>query len=346
VQGQIFKINKNILPSQYSNSNIGFIITGLSHSLQNNDWVTTVKTQVCLLDNESIKQELVDLDKLRNELGKLIERRESNVILWSVLADYMTKISLDVYGYTKAYVSTSKLSTLTWKDTTDALANAGAKYFNESGKDHYFFAYYTYGRRGGDTYPLALVNSTTFGDIFEPDIAKFYTNVWRPAAISKATNDGNTDLVAKLNNLKTLDDVRAFAEITVNGQNKIVSVPVITSNLDKFLSFPLKLNSSPDDWLKDSFVFRSPDYVDFTKSNTTPTGGVQYTFNSNALLQNGLFISTSDPQTFYYRFPPSNNNLFKIWYSYIVDSGFFSNIDAQFLPSKTELNAGKVFSIY
>ena len=352
VQGQIFKINKNILPSQYSSSNIGFIITGLSHSLQNNDWVTTVKTQVCLLDNESIKQELVDLDKLRNELGKLIERRESNVILWSVLADYMTKISLDVYGYTKAYVSTSKLSTLTWKDTTDALADAGAKFFNESDKDHYFFAYNTYGRysninrRNEDTYESAKINSTTFGDIFEPDIAKYYTDVWRPAAISKATNDGNTDLVTKLNNLKTLDDVRAFAEITVNGQNKIVSVPVITSNLDKFLSFPLKLNSSPNDWLKDSFVFRSPDYVDFTKSNTTPTGGVQYTFNNNALVQDGLFVSTTDPQTFYYRFPKNNSDLFKIYYNYIVDSGFFSSIDAQFLPSKTELNAGKVFSIY
>jgi hypothetical protein len=358
VQGQIFKINKNILPSQYSNSNIGFIITGLSHSLQNNDWVTTVKTQVCLLDNESIKQELVDLDKLRNELGKLIERRESNVILWSVLADYMTKISLDVYGYTKAYVSTSKLSTLTWKDTTDALADAGAKYFNESDKDHYFFAYNTYGRysninrRYEDTYENAKINSIEFGDIFEPDIEKFYVNEWRQKAIDKATNDGNTDLVTKLNNLKTLDDVRAFAEITVSGQNRIQSVPLLTAPLlNKFLSFPLKLNSSPNDYLKDSFVFRSPDYVEFTKNNTTPTpstGGVitQYTFNNNALVQDGLFVSTTDPQTFYYRFPKNNSDLFKIYYNYIVDSGFFNSIDAQFLPSKTELNAGKVFSIY
>ena len=93
-------------------------------------------------------------------------------------------------------------------------------------------------------------------------------------------------------------------------------------------------------------MFRSPDYVDFTKSNTTPTGGVQYTFNNNALVQDGLFVSTTDPQTFYYRFPKNNSDLFKIYYNYIVDSGFFSSIDAQFLPSKTELNAGKVFSIY
>jgi hypothetical protein len=289
-----------------------------------------------------------------------------------VLADYMVKISLDVYGYTLAYINktsladitgdetlfgleiskkTPKQSELTWRDTTDALADAGAKYFNESDKDHYFFAYNTYGRysninrRYEDTYESAKINSTTFGDIFEPDVAKFYTNVWRPAAIAKATNDGNTDLVTKLNNFKTLDDVRALAEITVNGQNRTVSVPITIPNLDKFLSFPLKLNSSPNDWLKDSFVFRSPDYVEFTKSNTTPTGGVQYTFNNNALVQDGLFISTSDPQTFYYRFPKNNSDLFKIYYNYIVDSGFF-NLEAQFLPSKTELNAGKVFSIY
>jgi hypothetical protein len=82
VQGQIFKINKNILPSQYSSSNIGFIITGLSHSLQNNDWTTVVKTQVCLLDNENIKQGLVDLNKLNEALGKFIERRKINLALY------------------------------------------------------------------------------------------------------------------------------------------------------------------------------------------------------------------------------------------------------------------------
>lgn len=374
VQGQIFKINKNILPSQYSNSNIGFIITGLSHSLQNNDWVTTVKTQVCLLDNESIKQELVDLNKLRDELGKLIERRESNVILWSILADYMTKISLDVYGYTKAYITdrtsladitgdedifgieiskkTPKLNTLTWRDATDALAKAGASYYNENGKDHYFFAYNTYGRRKGDTRPASIINSTTFGNIFEPDIEKFYINEWRQKAIDKATNDGNTELVTRLNNLKTLD-LRAMAEITVNGQKTLTNVPVIIPNLNKFLSFPLKLNNDPDEYLKDSFVFRSPDYVDFTKNNTTPTpstGGVitQYAFNNNALVQSGFFIPTSDQQTFYYnsRIFSNPNDLFKVWYNYIVDSGFFNSVDAQFLPSKTELNSGKVFSIY
>lgn len=370
VQGQIFKINKDILPSQYSASNIGFIITGLSHSLQNNDWITTVRTQVCLLDNENIKQELVNLSKLDEELGKLIEKREANIIFWSVLADYMTKISLEVYDYTKAYITdrtsladitgdedifgyeiskkTPKLNTLTWRDATDALAENGASYFNENGKDHYFYAYYTYGRRKGDTRPASIINSTTFGDIFEPDIEKFYVNEWRQKAIDKATNAGNTDLVTKLNNAKTFD-FRALAEITVNGQNKIVNIPGLSAdNINKFLSFPLKLNKYPNDWLKDSFVFRSPDYVDFTKSNTTPTGGIQYNFNSNALKQTDFFIPTSDPQTFYYnsRIFSNPNDLFKVWYRYIIDSGFFSNVDAQILPTYDIIGSGKVFSIY
>ena len=68
-----------------------------------------------------------------------------------------------------------------------------------------------------------------------------------------------------------------------------MSVPVITSNLDKFLSFPLKLNSSPNDWLKDSFVFRSPDYVDFTKSNMAYTSLSAGAFTLNGLKDGGTY---------------------------------------------------------
>jgi hypothetical protein len=113
VQGQIFKVDTSILPSRYHQSNIGFIITGLSHSLQNNDWITSIKTQICLLDNEKIPKPAVKKDELGGSalavLQQVKQTREKNIILWNVVADYMTNIYTNFYGiiknesYNKAY---------------------------------------------------------------------------------------------------------------------------------------------------------------------------------------------------------------------------------------------------
>jgi hypothetical protein len=89
VVGQIFTIDKSILPKDYYNKNLGFIITGIAHTLQNNDWVTTIKTQICLLDNEKITENyFTDKNRLK---ARIIARRAEearNSYLVSALADY------------------------------------------------------------------------------------------------------------------------------------------------------------------------------------------------------------------------------------------------------------------
>jgi hypothetical protein len=67
VVGQIFTIDKSILPKDYTLKNLGFIITGINHSLQNNDWTTTIKTQVCLLDQD----ELSNLSLSKSQKSKI-----------------------------------------------------------------------------------------------------------------------------------------------------------------------------------------------------------------------------------------------------------------------------------
>jgi hypothetical protein len=66
--GQIFTIDKSILPSQYAKSNVGFIITGISNSLQSNDWTTTLKTQICLLDNDKKTSKLSKSNKDKSSI--------------------------------------------------------------------------------------------------------------------------------------------------------------------------------------------------------------------------------------------------------------------------------------
>jgi len=52
VIGEIFKIPEDRLPLGYKSTGkfrVGFIITGISQEVQNNDWVTTLETQQCML---------------------------------------------------------------------------------------------------------------------------------------------------------------------------------------------------------------------------------------------------------------------------------------------------------
>jgi len=57
VIGNLFKINSDIIPKGYKNedngvgSRLGYILTGIGHSLKGNDWVTKLEAQTIILDN-------------------------------------------------------------------------------------------------------------------------------------------------------------------------------------------------------------------------------------------------------------------------------------------------------
>jgi hypothetical protein len=90
IVGQIFTIDKSILPKDYYNKNLGFIITGISHSLQNNDWTTTIKTQICLLENDSIANKYQpDKDKLKSVITAARVQASAEGLLLCAMADLM-----------------------------------------------------------------------------------------------------------------------------------------------------------------------------------------------------------------------------------------------------------------
>lgn len=102
VVGQIFTINKSILPRDYVEKNIGFIITGISHSLQNNDWVTNIKTQVCLLDQETLAKEFSfskgQKEKIKEALIKIKTQATKNQFLAYAITDFLyEKLSYVIY---------------------------------------------------------------------------------------------------------------------------------------------------------------------------------------------------------------------------------------------------------
>jgi hypothetical protein len=95
VIGQIFVIDKSILPKDYQNKNLGFIITGISNSLQNNDWATTIKTQVCLLENDEIKNKYgIDKTILKELIKETRKAATKNGYFMCALVDYMVQLTI------------------------------------------------------------------------------------------------------------------------------------------------------------------------------------------------------------------------------------------------------------
>jgi hypothetical protein len=102
IQGQIIRIDNTVLPRDYINKKVGLIITGISHSLQNNDWTTTLKTQICLLDQAALKAANPNAGlqaKLIKQLQALITLNRKNDILWSAYADYLTYLTVGAFKY-------------------------------------------------------------------------------------------------------------------------------------------------------------------------------------------------------------------------------------------------------
>jgi len=92
IVGQIFTVDKSILPKDYYNKNLGFIITGISHALQNNDWTTVIKTQICLLENDDIPAKgiyNVDRTKLKGILSTIKAAAYGSGYLLCALSDFM-----------------------------------------------------------------------------------------------------------------------------------------------------------------------------------------------------------------------------------------------------------------
>jgi hypothetical protein len=88
VVGQIFTIDQSILPRDYYNKNLGFVITGISHMLQNNDWTTTLKTQICLLDNGDYPSS-VDKAKLKEAIATIKQQNQARGYIFYAMVDYI-----------------------------------------------------------------------------------------------------------------------------------------------------------------------------------------------------------------------------------------------------------------
>ena len=93
ITGQIFKITKSILPKDYYDKNLGFVIMKQSHNLKNNDWITTLTTQICLLDNDSIPYKGPKKEDLKKIITTIINAVRATSYLKYAMADYLVYLT-------------------------------------------------------------------------------------------------------------------------------------------------------------------------------------------------------------------------------------------------------------
>ena len=179
VQGQIFRLDNTVLPRDYINKNVGFIITGITHNVQNNDWTTTLKTQICLLDQKALADQNPNKGlqaKLEKAIEKLQKINKQNNILWSAYADYLTFLTIGLLKFSFA------------KNTADVTSGNYVKTSGYNGED----------MTQADFARLVFTGGTqTDFDRFLTDkgnyqasyyyFQKYYEKVWYPAATGSIT---------------------------------------------------------------------------------------------------------------------------------------------------------------
>jgi hypothetical protein len=92
VVGQIFRVKNNVLPKNYIDKNLGFIVTKIKHDLQNNDWTTTLETQICILDQDQfLENNISKMSKNieRKGFGKAIVKSQVDSIFYNIAYQFV-----------------------------------------------------------------------------------------------------------------------------------------------------------------------------------------------------------------------------------------------------------------
>jgi hypothetical protein len=89
VVGQIFRIKQNVIPKNYYDKNLGFVITQINHSLKDNQWETTLETQICILEDKRYLDFNNFITQDRGGFKTFVEKVKTIAILYPILIDFI-----------------------------------------------------------------------------------------------------------------------------------------------------------------------------------------------------------------------------------------------------------------
>lgn len=96
--GEIFTVNPDSLPKDYNDKRIGFIVTGIGHSIVRSDWRTHFTTQICLLDQQklntsSVANNAAFFGLLNNKVSEDINKLSLSIKYYDLLAAFIKDFS-------------------------------------------------------------------------------------------------------------------------------------------------------------------------------------------------------------------------------------------------------------
>jgi hypothetical protein len=95
--GEIFTVDKKVLPRDHKDKSIGFIITKLANQIIGGSWTTNIESQMCVLDQESKQiRTKQNAEKLLKELLNLGERNKLKNIASITYFNILAALTADV----------------------------------------------------------------------------------------------------------------------------------------------------------------------------------------------------------------------------------------------------------
>lgn len=100
--GEIFTVDKKVLPKDYESKHIGFIITGIKNEIATNGWTTSLSSQMCILDQQD--KQILSKKKGEDVLKGILEEAENKktenrtaIIYYNILAALVMDCLLNRY---------------------------------------------------------------------------------------------------------------------------------------------------------------------------------------------------------------------------------------------------------
>jgi hypothetical protein len=228
VVGEIFKVKKDILPKNYADKNLGFVITKISHDLTNNDWETTLETQICLLDNISLGKNFITTT--RQGFGEYVSELKLYGLIYVIAHQFVRyqayrsmigflwlsqnpepqrniEDGFDYLGfdYTKIFTNSPFIQPLDDKDIIDELWAPNTKYM-------------LLGQQQNGLDPVQIRNDISWFSIYQ---FREYITYWIIAYKNKYRDQLST---TSINNITLLDSFNKLEKELSNEQSSFTSL--------------------------------------------------------------------------------------------------------------------------
>lgn len=145
--GEVFRINTDMIPKEYSRKDVGFIVRNVQHNIVKSDWTTTIEAYMVLLnqigksnkdnslsDNDKNKIDVLFEEVVVNSRAKYDKYNKAyKSIMWLIRAYYENAIKMSYSKEKVYYVNSGRTKTYTKDNRPDSSKEITFEHYNPGG---------------------------------------------------------------------------------------------------------------------------------------------------------------------------------------------------------------------